>query len=68
MFSAALLHAFVIKHLELPLSLDPNINDAFLGIAKANLNGTLAYYDSNQKIPNAEIIAKKYSFLSRWFS
>ncbi len=46
-FSGALLHAIAIKHLGLPISSDPNINQAFLGIAKA-VGGRLQYYDSNQ--------------------
>ncbi len=46
-FSGALLHATAIKHLGLPISNDPSIRDAFLGIAKA-IGGRLQYYDSNQ--------------------
>lgn len=47
-FSGALLHATAIKHLELPISNDPPISEAFLGIAKAVPGGKLQYYDSNQ--------------------
>lgn len=67
-FNAALLYAYVIKHLNLPISSEPPISKAFLGIAKANLNGTLQYYDSNQTIRDFSVIPDLYPYLSKWFN
>lgn len=47
-FNGALLHAHAINHLKLPISHEPPIEDAFLGVAKASSDGRLSYYDSNQ--------------------
>ena len=49
-FSAEVLHSFAIKHLGFPISNDPPVKYAFLGIAKPNLNGTLVFTDSNQTL------------------
>jgi hypothetical protein len=67
-FSGELLHAHAIKHLELPVSNDPPIKDAFLGIAKASANGSMEFYDTNQSAANniGEII-KHHSNLARYF-
>ena len=66
-FNAALLHAFVIEHLKLPISKTPTIKDAFLGIAKASYNGTLKYYDSNQLTArDVDKVPTLYPYLTKW--
>lgn len=69
LFSASLLHANAIKKLELPLSSEPSINDAFLGVAKANLDGTLDYYTSNQ-ISDEQLdeVSKLYRYINKYFA
>lgn len=67
-FNASLLHATAITKLELPISSTPNINDAFLGIAKASASGSLEYYDSNQvSEKNLENAVRKYPYMIKFF-
>jgi hypothetical protein len=67
-FNASLLHATAISKLELPISSTPNINDAFLGIAKAATSGSLQYYDSNQvSEKHLENAVRKYPYILKFF-
>jgi hypothetical protein len=67
LFNGALLHAYVIKHLELPISPEPTIEVAFLGIAKASPAGTLEYYDSNQLKPkDVHKVPQLYPYIEKY--
>jgi len=68
LFNASLLHATAIKKLDLPLTSTPNINDAFLGVARVSAAGTLEYYDSNQvSEQNLEGAVRKYPYILKFF-
>jgi hypothetical protein len=66
-FSPMLLHANAIKHLGLPITSNPPISHAFLGVAKANHDGSLAFKETNQHIPNADDIRKHHSAILHYF-
>lgn len=68
-FNGSLLHSHAIKHIGLPISDDPPIKDAFLGIAKASTNGKMEFYDSNQKdAKNPKDVMKYHEHIMKYLS
>jgi len=67
-FHGSVLHAHAIKQLGLPITSEPHITHAFLGIAKPNNNGTLSFSDSNQKNIDPNVVKTKYQYINKYFN
>lgn len=66
-WDGSVLHAHAIKHLGLPLTSNPPINHAFLGVAKPNFDGTLSFKETNQNIPTADAVKKWHPGALKYF-
>jgi hypothetical protein len=64
-WDGSILHRHAIRHLNLPISSSPLIKDAFLGVAKPNSDGTLAFDSTEQRIN--EPIHKYHSHILQYF-